>query len=230
MKNRKYGLKTVSTLLISVILLTSLISYVAFSNPGDNDDSIIAEDYMSGFWVSPSEHYLPLMFRVDQQGLIYYDDPYFVIRVHTEANHWISWLAYGEVFDYGVYEFKAKAENWGVNCTIYIGGFEHHHGWSTEGIAVFRWSGTQWEAYTSWGDNAENTEITGVTFTNENTFKIDWTSTYVKYYVNGTLKVTHTTYVPQDSMQLFAEVGTLANAPTSEPTTYFREGSFREIG
>lgn len=179
--------------------------------------------------ISPAEKYLPLYYRTDQQGLIYFVDPYIVIRVHTEANHWISWLGVGKTFGYGTYEWKAKAENAVANTSIYIGGLEYHHGWSNEGIACIRWDGTKWEAHSSWGGSGESTEITGITFTNENTFKIEWTDSYVKYYVNDVLKATHTTYVPQAPMQLFAEVGTAGSAPASEPKCFFRKNSWKRL-
>lgn len=89
----------------------------------------------------------------------------------------------------------------------------------------------QWQFYTS--DETGNTEATvidDVDFTLENTFKIDWTSSYISLYINGTLKATHTTAVPQEAMQLFAEVGTGSSVPSCEPKCFFRERSFREIG
>ena len=88
----------------------------------------------------------------------------------------------------------------------------------------------RWQLYTSNEvGETEATTINDVNFSAENTLKIDWTPLHVSFYVNGTLKATHTTAVPQKAMQLFAEVGTGSSPPLCEPKCLFREGSFREI-
>ena len=182
-------------------------------------------------WISPADHYLPLAFRVNSEGLIYYDAPYLVIRVHNKSNQWISWLAFGELFDFGVYEWKAKCENNVSGTHIYLGILERHHGWCNEGIIAVKFDdATRWQFYTS--DSSGNTEATvidDVDFTVENLFRIDWSSSRVSLYINGTLKATHTTAVPQEAMHLFAEVGTGSSAPSCEPKCFFRGGSFKEI-
>ena len=223
---RSIEFKSVLVLVCVSTITASLITYALSSL------YMTGEGYVRGSWISPADHYLPLAFRVNSQGLIYYDPPYIVIRVHNESDQWISWLAFGEIFDFGIYEWKAKCENNVSNTHIYLGIFEHHHGWCNEGIITIRFDGvaTRWQLYTSSElGETEATTINDVNFSVENTFKIDWTPSHVSFYVNGTLKATHTTAVPQEAMQLFAEVGTGPLPPLCEPKCLFREGSFREI-
>lgn len=222
---RSVDFRTVFTLVCASIIITSLITYALLRI------YMTGKEHVDKSWISPADHYLPLAFRVNAQGLIYYDPPYLVIRVHNESDQWISWLAFGEVFDFGIYEWKAKCENNVSNTYIYLGIFERHHGWCNEGIITVRFDdATKWQFYTS--NEAGETEVTtinDVDFTLENTFRIDWTSSYVSLYVNGVLKATHTAAVPHEAMQLFAEVGTGSSPPLCEPKCFFREGSFREI-
>lgn len=184
-------------------------------------------------WISPYEKYLPLMCRVNQQGLIYYVDPYLIIRCHDSvADQYISWLAFGKTFHFGTYEWKAKAShNALANCTLYLGLFEKHHGWADEGLIAIKWDGSKWWLQTSYGSGLgfEDTEITGVDFTVEHTFKIEWTSTEVKLYVDGVLKATNSTKIPQEPMQLFAEIAIGGTPPASEPLIYWRNRSFKEL-
>gem|GEM_PF-2175500 len=223
---RSIEFKSVLVLVCASTIMTALTTYALSSL------YMTGEGYVRESWISPADHYLPLAFRVNSQGLIYYDPPYIVIRVHNESDQWISWLAFGEIFDFGIYEWKAKCENDVNNTHIYLGIFEHHHGWCDEGIITIRFDGAamKWQFYTS--NEVGETEATttnDVNFSVENTFKIDWTPSHVSFYANGTLKATHTTAVPQEAMQLFAEVGTGPSPPSSEPKCFFREGSFREI-
>lgn len=216
----------ISVLVCVISAATSILICTLISGCSLNKRSVIES------WISPADHYLPLAFRVNSEGLIYYDAPYLVIRVHNKSDQWISWLAFGELFDFGVYEWKAKCEN-NVSAThIYLGILERHHGWCNEGIIAVKFDdATRWQFYTS--DSTGNTEATvidDVDFTVENIFRIDWSSSYVSLYINGTLKTTHTTAVPQEAMQLFAEVGTGSSAPSCEPKCFFRGGSFTEIG
>ena len=223
---RPIEFKSVFELVCACTIIASLITY-ALSNL-----YMTGERYTRESWISPADHYLPLAFRVNSQGLIYYDPPYIVIRVHNESDQWSSWLAFGEIFDFGIYEWKAKCENNVSNAHIYLGIFEHHHGWSDEGIITIRYDGVvaKWQFYTS-NEVGEKkiTIINDVNFSMENTLKIDWAPSHVSFYVNDTLKATHTTAVPQEAMQLFAEVGTGPSPPLCEPKCLFREGSFREI-
>ena len=217
--------KIVLLLVCVISLITSLLVCTVVNFYFLNGESV------GESWISPADHYLPLAFRVNAEGLIYYDEPYLVIRVHNRSNQWISWLAFGEVFDFGVYEWRAKCENNVSGAIIYLGILEHHHGWCNEGIIVVKFDESlTWQFYTSdETGNTESTVIDDVDFTVENTFKIDWTPSSVSLYINDALKATHTSAVPQESMQLFAEVGTGSSAPCCEPKCFFRGGSFREI-
>jgi len=191
--------------------------------------TMIREPYIKN-WISPHEYYLPLAYRIDAEGLIYYNDPYIVIRLHNETNHWISWLAFGKTFGFGQYEWKAKADNNETNSYLYLGGLEYHHGWYNEGIICLRWSGTEYAVCTTWSGGETATSVNDIDFTTERTITINWTSSYVEYYIDDVLKANHTSNVPQAPMQLFAEVGIGASAPTTEPIVYFRNKSFKEIG
>lgn len=213
--------------------LTEGVYHDELEEHGEVDDILWNKEHNIS-WISPYEKYLPLMFRVDEQGLIYYEDPYLVIRVHAVTDHFVSWLAFGKTFHFGTYEWKAKAVNDIAKAIIYLGILEKRHGWADEGIISIYWNGTNWVFATSneakGGAGSETTNIAGIDFTVEHTFKIEWTSTYVKFYIDGVLKATHTTKVPQDPMQLFAEVGTDPSiAPASEPESQFRAGSFKEL-
>jgi len=174
--------------------------------------TMIREPYIKN-WISPHEYYLPLAYRID-----------------NETNHWISWLAFGKTFGFGQYEWKAKADNNETNSYLYLGGLEYHHGWYNEGIICLRWSGTEYAVCTTWSGGETATSVNDIDFTIERTIMINWTSSYVEYYIDGVLKANHTSNVPQAPMQLFAEVGIGASAPTTEPIVYFRNKSFKEIG
>jgi len=179
-------------------------------------------------WLSPAEEYLPLMFRVEKNGLIYYEDPYFIIRCHNGTNDlWCSWLAFGETYGYGTYEWKMKAVN--QTYTAMYFGFEYHHGWLSEGILSILWDNTTWSALTSHAGSTQQTSLNDIDFSVERTIKIEWNATAVLFYVDGVLEATHTTYVPNGyEMQLFCEIG-FYDTPADEPFAYWREGSFHEI-
>jgi len=181
-------------------------------------------------WTSPGEDYLPISCRMDQKGLVYYDDPYLVIRVMTDPNHYISWLAYGKTFGYGSYEWKGKVANAVNYTTLFLGLFEHRHGWANEGAIFLKCADGTWSFQTYKTDGTqESTTITGVDFTIERTFRVEWVASSVKLYIDDVLKATHSTAVPQVEMQLFSEVITGASAPSAEPTVFFRAGSFKKL-
>lgn len=186
------------------------------------------------FDIGPHEEYLPLAYRIDKEGLIYYEDPYIVIRLHDIADIWASWLAFGKTFHFGTYEWKARLVEPVMDATIILGVLEKRHGWADEGIIALKHAGSDHKYYfvtsseAKGGTGNETTEITAIDFTVEHTFKIEWTSTYVKFYIDDVLKATHTTKVPQDPMQLFAEVATIG-APGVEPECHFKNKSFKEI-
>lgn len=183
-------------------------------------------------WVNPCEEYLPLWYRTNQQGLIYFNDPYIITRCHASVtDQYISWLVMGKTFDFGTYECKAKAShNALANALLVLMGFERTHGWTDNGLITISWNGAEWHLRTVDNDgNSEATAIAGVDFTIEHTLKIEWTSTYVKAYIDGILKATNSTHVPQLPMQLFNEIAIGDPAPAEEPLIYFRNHSFKEL-
>ncbi len=67
----------------------------------------------------------------------------------------------------------------------------------TTGVfALFYWNGASFVSTTGDGAAKEQRTISGVTVTHWNTYKIEWTSASVKFYVGGTLKATHSARVP----------------------------------
>lgn len=75
----------------------------------------------------------------------------------------------------------------------------------TNGLAAFVWNaGVLW-ARNANGSTATNTDISaGITATNWNTYEIVVTpGTDIKFYVNGTLKATHTTNLPTSGTPVF---------------------------
>ncbi|UCE43724.1 MAG: hypothetical protein JSV57_05065 [Candidatus Bathyarchaeota archaeon] len=224
MTSRNLSIRTVCILLASAILLTVSISYLVLTYY-DGDRRI---DY----WISPcADEWIPLAFRLERTGLIYYDDPYIICRVmNTSTNVYASWLGWGRLYGFGVYEWKGKIENPGANRVIIPGGFERHHGWALEGTIHPYNTGGIYKFRTCREDGVmEQTNLTGQDWTVETTFKIEWTSNHVRFFVDGTLEATHTLAVPQSQMQLFAEAGVAGSLPTKEPICYFRERSFRQL-
>ncbi len=76
---------------------------------------------------------------------------------------------------------------------------------TTNVFALFYWNGTSFVSTTGDGTAREQRTISGVTVTHWNTYKIEWTSASVKFYVGGTLKTTHSTRVP--SRPLWPAIG-----------------------
>lgn len=82
----------------------------------------------------------------------------------------------------------------------------------TNGEARFVWNGSTLYAQNANGSAATSTDISsGITATQWNTYEIIVTpGTDIKFYVNGTLKATHTTNLPTSGTPIFA-IGTNAN-------------------
>lgn len=78
--------------------------------------------------------------------------------------------------------------------------------WTKDHCAIYVygvWNGAtyDWKGYLSNGDGTTQTktEITGITFSNYNSYKLVKTSTAIKCYVNGVLKATNTTNICNDT-------------------------------
>jgi len=115
----------------------------------------------------------------------------------------ISWAGR---FTYGTYEWKGYVSEVVTDWDIYLGFCEEFPaGWRN---AIFIWydgSQAKWLFETIKAGTKETTEITGINFLAERKFKIEWTSTYVKFYIDDVLKATHSTQVPTTRMIGFIE-------------------------
>lgn len=161
--------------------------------------------------------------RMTPYGLVYFEDPWMVVDVHANhADEWISWITVAEVFSYGTYQWKGKFLNVGTNKRLWMG-FEYRHGRADNGIIAFRHIGSGYRVSTSWNGSMTHEDLTGQDWTSETEFKIVWTSSKVEFYVDGVLKATITTNIPQAPMGFFAEVGTLSTAPTTDSKIYVKD-------
>lgn len=139
---------------------------------------------------------------------VYLHDSYLVLAARKDiASGTAGEVNFAGEILYGTYQWKAKLRydpptegTW----NIYFGFYEEFPSQFTESIFIY-YNGTDWLFQTK-GSSTEKTVITGVTWTNENTLKVDWTATYVKFYVNGVLKATHTSVVPTTAGIVFLEI------------------------
>jgi len=142
--------------------------------------------------------YLPITQRAQNQAHVYYDEPYFTCTAETrpadvtpEFCSWITFKQYG----YGTYQVVGR-------CSMcpdgdeFIWGFEHHHGYGAEGVIVFWCDHGTAKVYQSWAGTTCESFYPGADWTSETTFKIDWSSTRVVYYTDGTILDTLTCNVP----------------------------------
>lgn len=171
--------------------------------------------------------------RMDTEGLIYYEEPYYICRLHATPGHYVSMVGMYS-FGYGTYQWKAKIANPGVNSLCAVGCFERHHGWADEGlISLSSNQGTYLLKTSEQGltTPTEQTDLGAEDWTTEKTFKIIWSASSVAAYVDDVLKATHTRAVPAEPLgNLFFEVGTPGSTPPAgEPTVYFREQSFEKL-
>jgi len=199
--------------------------------------NIDKEDFRNALfadWKSIAEHYIPYVARMDEYALCYIKDGYFICRCRANLtdglNHYSSWLIVGKLYGYGTYEWIGKIKNPGSQRRMYLG-FEKTHGWGDEGLAVFaNVLGTYKTITYDDNGNEETQTLSGQDWTSDTIFKIEWTATYVKFYIDDILKTTHSTRVPTGPAHFLLEIG--ANhtpAPTTEPFCYVKENSFKEL-
>ncbi len=113
-----------------------------------------------------------------------------------------------------VVEFYAKADSLTDNNEVEMGGWN-----STDGDYFFFWASAttnsgKWVALTANNSSYETTNIDS-TINTWRHFKIELTSSSVKYYIDGSLVATHTTYVPDAGMDLFCQSSQSTGAGTS---------------
>ncbi|MDH5782057.1 MAG: family 16 glycosylhydrolase [Candidatus Bathyarchaeota archaeon] len=156
--------------------------------------------------------------RTSQYTLSYYADGYYTTRVSSVAptNIYGSLWTIGAVFDFGTYQCKAYIKNPGANRGIHVFGFEYHHGWAGEGLIWFQNVGGTYTVANKVNETTTQTDLPGEDWTTEKTFKIEWASASIKFYVDGALKATHTTNIPQNPMSLYIESYTGGTAPGVE--------------
>lgn len=160
--------------------------------------------------------------RSGDMVLSYFADGYYTSRASSAApgNSYGSLWTIGALFDFGTYQCKAYISAPGANRGMHVFGFEYHHGWAGEGLIWFQnTAGVYGVGTRTQVDGTYPYTITtlgGEDWTTEKTFKIEWTSGSVKFYVDGVLKATHTTYIHQTPMCLYIETFTLATPPGVE--------------
>ncbi|MEM2849043.1 MAG: hypothetical protein QXI36_02065 [Candidatus Bathyarchaeia archaeon] len=195
-------------------------------------------------YIEKGKH-IPIAVRMQENSFVYVDSPYLVCRgksrpLLTAGGYYVepredtyehcSWITLKE-YGYGTYQWIAKVggTTWGEE---YACGFEHHHGFPLEGLITFLRlydaGGLKHRCWTSWNGNQQTTDLTEENWTTERTFKIEWTSTYVKFYINNVLKATHSTVVPQDSMGFFSEACAYRGG-TTESVAYYKLNTFEKI-
>lgn len=156
--------------------------------------------------------------RSDNMVLSYFADDYYTSRASSAApgDSYGSLWTIGALFDFGTYQCKGYIQSPGANRGMHVFGFEYHHGWAGEGLINFQNTAGTYSVVNKTAAGTTQTNLGGEDWTSEKTFKIEWATGSIKFYVDGALKATHTTYVPQVSMCLYIETYTYATPPGVE--------------
>jgi hypothetical protein len=181
--------------------------------------------------LSPED--IDALIRMQEESTVYYDSPYFVIRakaqpVDGKTQH--ATLFSLQELDFGTFEGKAKiiGSSKGEETPF---GFINHYGFPLEGIACFvRYhdgSQIKHKCWSAWDGLEEETILADQDWTVERTFKIAWASSLLQFLIDDVLKATHSTRIPQNPMNFFAEA--CAYPEGSEAGVYFRNESFRRL-
>jgi len=102
-----------------------------------------------------------------------------------------------ESIGYGVYEWKGKISGASAGAKRYVGwGFHQYYREYIGGMEVY-YDGIQdkWYLWSSDGFQEAN-EIKGIDWTVEHTFRLDWTASSVKLYIDDVLKATNSVHPP----------------------------------
>jgi len=134
----------------------------------------------------------------------YHDGKYLVCR-SMAGSYAAQLFSFGRRYHFGIYQARAKITQPGRGKVAWLLGFENHPGWASEGVIGFLNGSGTCKARTRDGVGAESTTLTGEDWTTEKTFKIAWSSTSVKFYIDDVLKATHTKRVPTMTMCWFIE-------------------------
>jgi len=174
----------------------------------------------------------PISTRTGTDSLTYYDsqDGAYTIYMTSSvaANQFFSFWTMEQQFGFGTYQWKGKISNdSNANLMYFVGGLEWHHGRMGDGIICFYFNGTHYKIVNTYNMLDTETVLTGQDWKIERTFKIEWSSTQVKFYIDGTLKATHSTNIPQYPMCFFAESFTGGTPPAYE--SFLKIRYFEEI-
>lgn len=114
---------------------------------------------------------------------------------------WDSQLLRG----FGTYEWKLRMENW-ESGKMYCSGFWWHFRCTLQGAYFARKSDGSRVSITGKDAGVETNDVVDWDENVESTMKIEWTPTFVKFYVNGALKTTHSTIVPDEPIHFGSEI------------------------
>jgi len=165
-------------------------------------------------------------------ALVYFEDPYFVCRVRAGGpeEQWCSVLTLQNTFGFGNYRWSAKAWNPGDFRHHWLGGFERHHGFLTDGAIGFWIEDGEYKVISSWDGALEHTPLPEQDWTSERTFGVNWQSNLVEYSVDGRIIATHAERVPKGAMNFFFEAGRIGGITSIDHAVYFRRESFSTSG
>lgn len=110
-------------------------------------------------------------------------------------------------FTYGTYQWQGKVSIEPTDWDVYLGLGEQYPKGFTESIFLW-WDGSdsKWYFETYAASSSTKTDVTSAaTYTDANTFKVEWSAGLAKLYVNTVLKATHNTDVPTARLIGFSE-------------------------
>lgn len=113
----------------------------------------------------------------------------------TSASYSVA--IFQESIGYGVYEWKGKITGASAGSNRYVGwGFHQYYREHIGGMEVY-YDGilNKWYLWSSDGVQEANV-ITGIDWTVEHTFRLDWTAQSVKLYIDDVLKATNSMHPP----------------------------------
>jgi len=183
------------------------------------------------FGIAAGDRILPLQARMQAHALVYFDDPYFVCRVRAGGpeEQWCSVLTLENTFGFGTYYWRAKASSPGSHRHHWLGGFERHHGFPTDGMIGFWILDGTCKVMTCSDGICEDTVFSQEDWTSERIFKIIWSPLKVEYFLEETLLATHTKNVPKEPMNFFFEAGRIGGTTPVDHAVYFRKDSFTKV-
>lgn len=183
------------------------------------------------FGIAAEDRIVPIQARMQPHALVYFEDPYFTCRVRAGGpdEQWCSVLTLENTFPFGTYKWRAKASNPGPHRHHWLGGFERHHGFPTEGIIGFCIFQGRYEVWTYWDGIGEATALVNQDWTAEKAFKVVWAPSRVEYHVDDMLLATHLNNIPKGPMNFFFEAGRRDGITNIDHAVLFRKDSFTKV-